>query len=156
MKPSKRALTILAAGALALAGAFYVRQRRAACWVCDRPFHAGMTAKLEAGLFWRRTCCLRCALNYGRQNPGTVKAYRVTDYATGRWLKPEAASFVVGSDLEPCHAMAAQRVEPGMEAAPRWDRCVPSAIAFADIAAAQRFQGGHGGRVVSWAQLGGP
>lgn len=149
----KRSLAAAAAAVLAAAALFWALRPAKVCWVCDRAFHAGMTARVKTGLTWKKTCCLRCALNYGFNHPGAVKGYRVTEQGTGRDLPAESATYVVGSDMEPCHQMGAERVEPGMEAVPRWDRCVPSAVAFSDPKAAADFQRLHGGRVTTWAQL---
>lgn len=155
MRPSRRAWALLVLAALAAGALAYSLRRPAACWACDRPIHAGMAAEIKTGLFWRKTCCLRCALNYAQERPGAVKAYRVTDYATRRRLDAQDAFYVVGSDVLPCHGMGARQVEPGMAAAPKWDRCVPSTIAFADKAAAQGFLRRHGGRLLSWDELSG-
>lgn len=152
----RRRRIFLAAAAVAAAALFWALRPAKVCWVCDRPFHAGMAARVKTGLTWKRTCCLRCALNYGSNHPGEVKGYRVAEQDSGRELDAASAVYVVGSDVQPCHHMDAERLEPGMDAVPRWDRCVPAAIAFSDKKAAEDFQRAHGGKLLDWTELSKP
>ncbi|MDD5656671.1 MAG: hypothetical protein PHF00_05385 [Elusimicrobia bacterium] len=146
----------LAALALAAAGAgLYVKHGDAgACWVCAREFRPGLPVRMRvAWLGWRSVCCAGCAVRYARTRPGRVRDLRVTDYATGRGLRAEAAFYVVGSDVRPCHRPDALRVEPGVALPLTWDRCIPSHAAFSDRVSAEDFARAHGGRTASWAEL---
>jgi hypothetical protein len=98
-------------------------------------------------------CCLRCALTYGQQIGKAVTILSVTDHTSGKSLDPERATFVVGSDVSPCtHTM----VHVGAEKEPyrvRWDRCLPSTLAFSSRESAETFRAEHGGRLRSLQEL---
>ncbi len=116
------------------------------CPICHRHEHMESLVKFRAeGERVTDACCLSCALNYGRQTSKAVTIISVTDHENGKPLDPDKATFVVGSDASPCtHAM--EQLRTVEEAIPvRWDRCLPSILAFASRAAADAFRAQHGG-----------
>jgi hypothetical protein len=118
------------------------------CPICLRREHKDSMVKFQAeGERVMQACCLSCALTYGRQTHKKVTILSVTDHNTGKDLSPEHAVFVVGSDVSPCtHTMAHMGAEK-QEYPVRWDRCLPSILAFPSAAAAEAFRAQHGGRV---------
>jgi hypothetical protein len=124
------------------------------CSVCRRIEHKDSLVKFKAeGEAIKEVCCPSCALNYGRQTAKAVTIVSVTDHDTGREIDPTRATFVVGSDVSPCtHAMS--HVGPEKESfSVRWDRCLPSILAFASADAAEAFRGKYGGRLRSLQEL---
>jgi hypothetical protein len=120
------------------------------CPICRRHEHKASLVKVRAeGEGVTDVCCLSCALAYGRQASKGVTIVSVTDHDSGKPLDPNAATFVVGSDVSPCtHDAQALRLEG--EALPvQWDRCLPSILAFASQETAEAFRIQHGGRVQS-------
>jgi hypothetical protein len=125
------------------------------CVLSERHIHPGMAVRVEvADGPSGRACCLRCAITYSRQHAKMVRVDWVTDYASGREVLPDHASYVVGSDVAPCAAKrelaAASRRELLRE---MWDRCLTSTIAFAELADARAFQAEHGGAIQTFAEL---
>ncbi|MBP1687061.1 MAG: NosL [Deltaproteobacteria bacterium] len=126
------------------------------CPFCLRHEHKESVVKFRAdGGRVTDACCLSCALNYGRQMHKAVTIVSVTDHESGQPIDPKTATFVVGSDVTPCtHVHEAMRVGPQREAFPvRWDRCLPSILAFPSTAAADTFRAQHGGRVRTLEEL---
>lgn len=124
------------------------------CPICLRHEHRESVVKVRVeGEGVTEACCLSCALTYGRQTSKAVTIASVTDHESGRALDPERAIFVVGSDVSPCtHEM--NHVGPDREVASvRWDRCLPSVLAFPSRAAAEEFHGRHGGQVKALGEL---
>ena len=124
------------------------------CPICLRHEHKESMVKFEAeGERVTQACCLSCALTYGRQAHKKVTILSVTDHNTGKEIGPEHASFVVGSDVSPCtHTMMHMGAEK-QEYPVRWDRCLPSILAFPSAAAAEAFRARHGGRVRTLQEL---
>jgi hypothetical protein len=124
------------------------------CEICGRAVHAThySTVVLKDG---RRieACCPRCAMHYEHNMPGQVAHLSVSDTASGRAIEAQRAVYVEGSDRELCMNAAEDAPrEPGVEFDRKFDRCLPSLIAFGDEAAAHEFQRQHGGRLLSFAQ----
>jgi hypothetical protein len=124
------------------------------CPICRRHEHGDSVVKLQAkGEGVIEVCCLSCAFSYGRQTSKPVTILSVTNHETGKPLTPDAATFVVGSDVSPC-AHNAQPLRIEGEAVPvHWDRCLPSILAFPSAEAAETFRAQHGGRVHSFMEL---
>lgn len=124
------------------------------CEICGRPVHAEhlSTVALKNGR-QIQACCARCALHYEHNLPGQVAHLSVADNVTGAAIDAEKANYVEGSDQHPC-MIASENAprEPGVEYDLKFDRCLPSLIAFKDESAARDFQRGHGGRELSFAQ----
>lgn len=126
------------------------------CPFCLRHEHKESVVKFRAdGGRVTEACCLSCALNYGRQTHKAVTIVSVTDHESGKPIDPNTAIFVVGSDVTPCtHVHEAMRVGPQREAFPvRWDRCLPSILAFPSRESAETFSSLHGGRLRSLQDL---
>lgn len=124
------------------------------CPVCRRHEHPESVVRFQAqGEAPTDACCLSCALTYGRQTHKAVTILQVTDHASGGRIDPQHAAFVVGSDVSPCtHAMVHLGAEK--EAYPvRWDRCLPSILAFVSAETAATFRAQHGGGVRTLQEL---
>ncbi len=99
-------------------------------------------------------CCLRCAITEASQIGKRVRILSVTDFNTGKRLSAAQAIYVVGANVAPCAGhprIAALGGHQSLYCA--WDRCLPSAIAFADLRQAEAFRALHGGRIESFAEL---
>jgi nitrous oxide reductase accessory protein NosL len=128
------------------------------CVLSNRPIHADVAVRVAVeGGPHGEACCLRCAITYAQQYRKRVRVLWVTDYATGRRLDPERATYVTGSDVNRCMGppdqASAGRRETDMIV---WDRCSPSSIAFARRNDAEAFQRIHGGRIQTFAEVIGP
>ena len=101
------------------------------------------------------TCCPRCALRYIHEKNPEIARLEVKDFATARTIDARQAIYVEGSDVHPCAATHAgpPTDERGCCLKAVYDRCLPSAIAFADRSAADAFAREHGGFVTSFAEL---
>jgi hypothetical protein len=124
------------------------------CPICLRHEHKESMVKFQAeGERITQACCLSCALTYGRQVHKKVTIVSVTDHNTGKEIGPEHASFIVGSDVSPCtHTMMHMGAEK-QEYPVRWDRCLPSILAFSSAEAADAFRAQHGGRLRTLQEL---
>ena len=124
------------------------------CPICQRHEHGDSVVRLQAeGERVIEVCCLSCALNYGRQTSKAVTILSVTDHDSGKPLDPDRATFVVGSEVSPCtHGVEQMRLEG--EALPvRWDRCLPSILAFSSPESAAAFRAQHGGHLRTLQEL---
>jgi hypothetical protein len=115
------------------------------CPICLRHEHSDAEVEFRAeGEPPAKACCLKCALTHERQSGKKVTILSVTDHATGRPLDPASAFFVVGSNVSPCtHPMPPGEVPQEV----RWDRCLPSILAFPAQETADAFRVEHGGQV---------
>ncbi|OVE76962.1 hypothetical protein BVX98_03925 [bacterium F11] len=124
------------------------------CQICDR----GSCSALKFGLTTKfgiptRTCCPRCAIQYMKTHPGT-KASFATDFKTGKKVDISKVTFVDGSDVRICHRHEAIQDEiRGNSAFTKWDRCLPSLIAFESEEDALSFQKDHGGKIQTMEEL---
>jgi hypothetical protein len=124
------------------------------CPICQRHEHGDSVVKLQAkGEGVIEACCLSCALSYGRQTSKPVTILSVTNHETGKPLKPDTATFVVGSEVSPCTHNAQQLRVDGDTLPVQWDRCLPSILAFASRAPADAFQAQHGGTLRTFQEL---
>jgi hypothetical protein len=147
----------LLVGIIAAAGYFayhYLVLPSHQCEICGRPVHAAhySSVVLKSGR-QIEACCPRCAMHYELNMPGQVARLSVADDPTGQAIEAQMATYVEGSDQHPCMS-ASDRTprEPGVEYDLKFDRCLPSLIAFKDEAAARGFQRQHGGRLLTFAQ----
>jgi hypothetical protein len=124
------------------------------CPICLRHEHGDSVVRLKVeGEGVIEACCLSCALSYGRQSAKPVSIVSVMNHETSKPLDPEAATFVLGSDVSPC-THNTQQLRLAGEALPvQWDRCLPSILAFASRQAAEWFGAQHGGRLRSFQEL---
>ncbi len=124
------------------------------CPICLRHEHKESMVQFQAdGEPVTDACCLSCALTYGRQTHKHIRIVSVTDHETGKALAPEKAVFVVGSDVSPCAHSMVHVGEEKQEYAVRWDRCLPSILAFSSPELAEAFRAQHGGRVQTLGEL---
>ena len=124
------------------------------CEICGRAVHAAhySSVVLKDGRHIE-ACCPRCAMHYEHNMPGQVAHLSVSDNTSGLSIEAQRAVYVEGSDQEPCMSATEEAPrEPGVEFDRKFDRCLPSLIAFKDEAAAHEFQRQHGGRLLSFAQ----
>jgi len=116
------------------------------CWVCEREIHSHMRAvlSLEGGRE-AAACCPRCALHYKQEQGAAVRDITVSDYAGGGLMPLTSAFLVEGSDETPCihHPPLADENRAPLQVC--YDRCMPSLIAFKELASAEAFMAEHGG-----------
>lgn len=126
------------------------------CVMCGREECTNLAFAIRlAGGGTVETCCPRCALRYLEREQPQVAALSVRDFATSREIDARTAVYVEGSDVHPCSAGHAgpPKDERGCCMKTVYDRCLPSALAFADRAAAETFAKEHGGFVTSFDRL---
>ena len=125
-----------------------VSQSEAFCGFCHRPIHAHARVIAEVGGHRRLVCCARCALTEAFQEQKPVRLIEVTDYVSGKTVKPEQAYFVEGSRKVLCDHDAAVFDETKHVHPLAFDRCSPGAYAFARREDAQAFTQENGGVVL--------
>jgi hypothetical protein len=124
------------------------------CAFCLRPEHTESRVKVQPeGEPVREACCLSCALSYQRQTGKHVRILAVTEHGTGRLIGPAGAVFVVGSDVSPCQHDGLHVGEGRGIYEVRWDRCLPSILAFASREEAAAFEAQHGGTIRTLEEL---
>jgi hypothetical protein len=136
-------------GAAAFASWKLVAPRQPLCEICDRPIHrpTAFSAAVDGRRIWG--CCPRCGISTALKGK-EAKGLEATDFATGKVLPAERCVYVVGSDLTPCCSPEVLVDRDKVACGRCFDRCSPSAIAFADPKAAHAFSKEHGGRIVSF------
>lgn len=124
------------------------------CPFCLRAEHAEARVVIEAeGERPRDACCMSCALSYQRQTGKRIRVLSVTDHRTHQVIDPVDAAFIIGSDESPCqHDMIRLGEEKSVDEV-RWDRCLPSILAFGSRDQASAFQAEHGGAVRTLTEL---
>ena len=138
---------------LAYAGLSMSRSTAPACQICRRAVHKDMRTVAFVGDEREIFCCPTCALSAGAQLHKRVRFEELSDFVTGRVLRPASAFAVKGSDLIPCVHKEAMLDHDGQPAVSLFDRCSPSIIAFADRRQAVRFAAEHGGSVDTFSHL---
>lgn len=124
------------------------------CPFCLRAEHAESRVVIQAeGERPRDACCMSCALSYQRQTGKPIRVISVTDHRTHQVIDPAGAVFVVGSDESPCqHDMIRLGDDKSVDEV-RWDRCLPSILAFGSRDQASAFQSEHGGALRTLTEL---
>jgi NosL len=143
-------LTIIFVLALGLAYAGWRMGRpagAATCQACGRVIHDHMRTIAFVGDKREVFCGPTCALSTGAQMHRPVHFERLADYLTGRKLRPADAFAVEGSNVIPCVRSHQMLNRDGQAVPMDFDRCLPSIIAFANRASAEKFASEHGGRV---------
>jgi hypothetical protein len=125
-----------------------VNQSEALCGFCLRPIHAHARVIAEVGGRRKTVCCARCAMTEAFQEKKPVRLIEVTDYVSGKTLKPEHAYFVEGSRKILCDHDAAVFDETKHAHPLAFDRCSPGAYAFARLEDAVAFTQENGGVVL--------
>ncbi len=118
-----------------------------ACRACGRAIHANMRTVAMVGDKRELFCCPTCALSAGAQTHEPVRFEQLSDYETGKPLRPVDAFAVEGSNVIPCVHSHRMLNRDGQAVPMDFDRCSPSIIAFTDRGAAERFAAEHGGKV---------
>jgi hypothetical protein len=127
--------------------------RMPACQVCGRAIHNDMRTTAFVGDRQEVFCCPACALSAGAQSHQPVRFDQLSDFTSGKLLRPADAYAVEGSDIVPCVKKEAVVNQYGQTAPAAFDRCSPSILAFASREAAMRFAAAHGGRVDRFLRL---
>lgn len=148
-------LSIVLAFAVVLgyAGLRMTRQGTPVCQACSRSVHKNMRTVALIGDKRELFCCPTCALSAGAQLHERVSIQEVSDFSTGKMLRPASAFAVEGSDVIPCfhhHEILDRDRQP---ARADFDRCSPSIIAFDSRPPAEHFAAEHGGRVDRFSAL---
>jgi hypothetical protein len=142
-------LAVLALGGYSLLH----RTQPGICPLCRREIHRQASAVMETNGQRQRVCCVRCAVTLGRQTGQTVRLVEVTDFNTEKALHPEDAFYVEASPIVLCERhepLVTQERQPYERI---FDRCEPSAFAFARRQEAEAFISQHGGVLRTLDQL---
>jgi hypothetical protein len=159
MSQSTKALTVflsaLFLGVIAAGGYWILRETKPeACPICQRSIHAHSSAVVSMAGKRVKVCCIRCGITHNFQvgQPGAV--VEVTDFLTGRAMKPERAFYVEGSEVSMCDPHGSSLVDETKHPYARiFDRCEPSTYAFAKREDAESFVRKNGGKLLSWDEL---
>jgi hypothetical protein len=137
---------------LASAGIWLIRQTRPEeCVFCRRPIHVRARAEVLVDNRRQSACCVRCALTEARQTGKPIRLLEVTDYATNKTLAPESAYFVEGGRVVLCEPHDHDVLDEAKRPVGRvFDRCEPSAYAFARREDAEAFRRDNGGVLLRW------
>jgi len=124
------------------------------CAVCQRDECTGLAFRitLENGKSVE-TCCPRCGLHFIKESRESSFLIQATDYAGGKWMDANSATYVSGSDVSHCAAGEVKHDAQGCCYFKGFDRCMPSVIAFQSQDDARNFAKEHGGTVVAFDQL---
>ncbi len=146
-KVSIAALVLLAIVGVSLAGGYYVVQRRseAVCGFCQRHISPKAAVVAEVGGSRRHVCCAHCAFTEGLQEKKPVRLISVTDYNSGKKLKPEEAWYADGSRVVACEHDMTHMDEAKHATHVAFDRCSPGTFAFARRDEADTFVAQNGG-----------
>ena len=127
------------------------------CPFCDvkMPHDSRVKVLVEGESRPKMACSIMCVLNYQRTTGKKIKFLHVSDFNSGKFLDPERAFYVVGSDVNPFdknlhgHLFSQSRTPIYMD----WSRYTPTILAFASERDAEKFQKEHGGRVATFSVL---
>ncbi|HEV8130941.1 MAG TPA: hypothetical protein VGQ81_06800 [Acidobacteriota bacterium] len=149
------AVIVLLSALVALLSYRYLGRSHTACQICDRPIHAETYFRIQqVDGESEDVCCPRCAVRYLKNRPKIDRSLSVSDFKTQVLIPAQGAIYVEDSDVHPCSSEVSRREITGAEYEKVWDRCLPSLVAFQDRVDAEDFRRCHGGRLVSYSQLG--
>ena len=142
------------AGALAFGGwRIFENQRHSGCAACGRAVDGHSLTIATVDGEEQRFCCPACALSVERQSGSKVWILSLSNHSGGGSIDPSEAFVVVGSTVNHClrtkPMVGSQKHLSHLE----YDRCSPSAMAFADQRAAQAFAAEFGGKVAAGSEL---
>ena len=123
------------------------------CQVCNRAIHADMRTVAFVGGKREVFCCPTCALTAGVQMHAAIRFTQLTDFETGKALRPADAFAVEGSNVVPCVRSHEMLNSDGLPVPKAFDRCSPSIVAFASRASAERFAAENGGEIDTFLHL---
>ena len=147
-------LLVAVVGALGYFGYQKLILPKHACDICGRE----MFSRLEAHVFLKDggridACCPRCALHFDIEKPTEVARLSVEDSITSEAIDARAAFYLEASGAQACHPGTEHSPrEPGVPYEVKFDRCLPSLIAFKNEVDARGFQKHSGGRLLSFTQ----
>ncbi len=147
-------LLIVIVGGLSYVGYQKLILPKRGCDICGREMHP----QIQAHVFLKDggrmdACCPRCALHFDLQKPEEVARLAVEDSVTGEQVQAQSAIYLEGSDAAGCHSAADHSPrEPGVLYDVKFDRCLPTLIAFKNESDAREFQKQSGGRLLSFTQ----
>ncbi|MGB7291727.1 MAG: hypothetical protein WBD99_06125 [Thermodesulfobacteriota bacterium] len=124
------------------------------CYV-KMPHDARVMVLVEGESAPKMACSITCVLNYHRTTGKEIKFLRVSDFYSGKFLNPQKAFYVVGSNVNPfdkyLHSNLASelRVPSYLD----WSRYTPTVLAFATKEDAEKFIKDHGGRIATFSIL---
>ena len=126
------------------------------CAFCGRQVHADMQVAFqkENEETVRMACCLRCVITEAEQTGDRIRVLWVSDYVSHDRLKPDKAICLVGSTINsdsgpPVEVPGSRREQSEL----KWDRCLPSVIAFRKRDEALKFQQRAGGDIQTFRDL---
>lgn len=118
------------------------------CYACQRAIHAHSRTVAMINGKPRLFCCPACALSEHEQEGKPVRVTELSAFPTGAKLSPNDAFIVRGSDVNMC-VRTHELLDTDKRAADlRYDRCLPSLIAFSKRSEAMQFVRKHGGEVL--------
>ncbi|MCP5109752.1 MAG: hypothetical protein GY953_02835 [bacterium] len=117
------------------------------CAVCHRHVHTETSTVAEADGERLTLCCPTCIRMLRKTRGVELTVVELTDHDTAEPLHPSEAWVVTGSAINHCLRSRAQLDDQKQTIPMGFDRCAPSIIAFANRAAAEAFQGQHGGEI---------
>jgi hypothetical protein len=151
---------ILFLGAVGVAGSllmgywFMLHKEPGLCIACHRRINDRARAVVRVDGKTETVCCIRCGLTIERQEHREVRLVEVTDYNSGKPLRPDAAHYVEGSSVILCDHQHSSMVDPAKRPYEMvFDRCLPSIFAFASQEEAERFASSNGGSVLVLTRL---
>jgi len=116
------------------------------CALCGREVHHDMFANLTfKNGESEPACCLQCAITYEKQTGKKAEYITVTDYYSHETVDSQKAFFVIRSNISPCCNKEILRIPNGNALMLKYDRCLPSIIAFENKDNATKFMTEHGG-----------
>ena len=152
-----RITALAAVAALTVLGFFQAQrasQKPRACDFCQREVCQGAeyTVHLSLGRT-KHACCPRCGIRYEKEHPGAVRTTSVQDFATGKEVPAQQATYVEASDFAHCNPGEIVRDQTGSCFTLCYDRCMPSVVAFGDRKSAEEFASVHGGKLGRFDEL---
>ena len=147
------AVVVVLAGLVAAGYRLMANREETFCGFCHRSIHANTKVIAEIDGRRRTVCCARCAVSEAYQEKKPLRLIAVTDYVSGKSLKPEQAYFVDGSRKVLC-AHDEMMVDQNKHMQPMtYDRCFPGTYAFAHRDDAAAFVRENGGTVLQLQKL---
>jgi hypothetical protein len=140
------AVVLIILGGLLVSGNWSANRRdRDFCGICRRPIAPKLAVIAVIGGKERRVCCARCAVTEAQQEKKPLQLKSVTDYTSGRTIKPADAWFVEDSRAMACNHDMAMTDETKQSLQMAFDRCAPGAFAFSSEQQARSFIQENGG-----------
>ena len=121
------------------------------CEVCKRVIHTETSFRIaRPDGSMRAVCCPRCGLASVIQNGGRV--LDAVDFTTKKRVGAAEAIYLEGSDIMECCTNTGFRSDEGAYQKMKYDRCMPSLLAFARREDAEVVRQKHGGNILSFVE----